>query len=191
MKKLVTLFMALILALGLCTLAETDETFFTQLEGLEWSFSSGAGAWSTDMRIRSDGSFSGEYHDSEMGESGKDYPYGTIYCCSFSGRLRLQEKVGENSWKVRIEELKPDESQEAEVIEEGIRFVAAVPYGLSEGDEMILFCPGTPLEELTEDMLMWAHQLGQENVTGELQNWFLYSEKNESGFVGERFDDML
>ena len=46
MKKLIALFLALILALGLCTFAETDEPFFAQLECLEWSFSSGAGAGS-------------------------------------------------------------------------------------------------------------------------------------------------
>ena len=96
MKKVFAWVMALALVLfaaGAC--AETEETFFETLAGLEWSFSSGVGGWSTDMRIEADGSFSGDFHDSEMGESADEYPYGTVYCCSFTGRMALMEQVDE------------------------------------------------------------------------------------------------
>ena len=184
MKKVFAwvLTMALVLfAAGAC--AETEETIFETLAGLEWSFSSGVGGWSTDMRIEADGSFSGDFHDSEMGESADEYPYGTVYCCSFTGRMALMEQVDEYAWKIRIEELRKDESQPAEDIDDGIRFVAAEPYGLSEGDEMILYRPGTPVSVLSEDMLLWAHVMDQENPPAELETWFLSSEQNDSGFV--------
>lgn len=167
--------------------AESADAIFERLDGLEWSFSSGAGGWSTDMRILPDGSFSGEFHDSEMGEFADEYPNGTVYGCSFTGQLSVIEQADENTWKLRVDALKVDESQPEEAIDDGIRFVYADPYGIVEGDEMALYQPGTPLEGFTEDMLMWAHLLGEERPA-ELENWFLYSEANDTGFVGYAVD---
>ena len=190
MKKQIALIVSLAILLGMAAFAE-NESIFAELESLEWSFSSGAGAWSTDMRILEDGSFTGEYHDSEMGESGKDYPEGTIYCSSFTGKMSFVEQVDENSMKIRIDELTVREEVGTEVIDSGIRFVIVEPFGLSQGDEMILYRPGTPINALTEDMQFWAHVQFADIPVTELKTWFLSSEKNESGFVGENYDDYV
>ncbi len=185
MKKWISLILALVLAAAFaCAGAEErTDTFFARLEGLEWTFSSGAGGWSTDMRILPDGTFSGEYHDSEMGETADAYPDGTVYCCSFTGRFSFVEQVNENTWKIHVDELKTDESAEKETIEDGMRFVYTEPYGISAGDDMLLYQPGTPVSVLSEDMQMWAHVFDNEDTIYELESWFLSSEKNQSGFV--------
>ena len=185
MRKIMLWFLCL--ALIPCAAAADDtaaDTVFESFGGMEWSFCSGAGGWSTDMRFLPDGSFSGEYHDSEMGESTDAYPGGTIYCCSFTGQMRVAEQVSETVWNVTVETLKTDSSQEEEAVDDGIRYVKAEPYGLSAGDRMTLYAPGTPLDAFTEDMLLWAHLMDPENRPDTLQDWFLYSEKNDSGFVG-------
>ena len=49
--------------------AETQpaaEFSFADLRRLQFRFSSGAGAWSTLLAVRPDGSFYGEYHDTDM-----------------------------------------------------------------------------------------------------------------------------
>lgn len=184
MKKAIAMLLGLALllaAVGAC--GETADTFFEQFEGQEWTFSSGAGAWSTDLRIQPDGSFSGEFHDSEMGESTDAYPDGTVYCCSFTGKMRVTEKASDFAWNVMVESLETDGTPNEESIDNGVRYVTAAPYGLSAGDQMLLFEPGTPLDTLTEDMQFWAHVLELETMTQKLDNWFLYSEKNDSGFV--------
>ena len=185
MKKITAWILSLILVLsaaGVC--AEADMTAFEEVTGVEWSFSSGVGGWSTDLRILPDGSFSGEYHDSEMGESADEYPNGTVYCCSFTGRMVPAGQKDEHTRILRIEELRVDESQEPETIDDGIRYVAAEPYGLSKGDEMLLYSPGTPVSILPEEMVFWTHVQDQENPSSVLETWFLSSEKNSSGFVG-------
>lgn len=154
---------------------------FARLAGLEWFFASGAGGWSTDLRIAEDGSFSGEFHDSEMGEAADDYPYGTVYCCSFTGQMTFVEYVDEHTWKLRVDRLVADEAVEA--IDDGIRYVPTEPYGIIEGDEMLLYLPGTSIDAFTDEMRIWAHLLGDDAPTT-LENWFLYSEQNDSGFVG-------
>ena len=190
MKKVFAWILALALCAA-CAFAEAEAPTLEALSGLEWSFSSGAGGWSTDMRIAEDGSFSGEFHDSEMGEIGEGYPDGTLYGCSFTGQLSILEQADEYAWKVRIDRLEMDGTPGDESIDEGIRFVTMEPYGISEGDEMLLYLPGTPVDALTEDMQMWAHIAFQEETTDALENWFMYSEANESGFVGyEAYDDV-
>ncbi len=187
MKKILAWMLSLALALSAtAAFAETSESVLDVMAELEWTFCSGVGAWSTDLRIRADGSFSGDFHDSEMGETGDGYPDGTVYGCCFSGRLSLVERVDDYAWKIRIDALTPDEGQVPEAIEDGIRYVTTEPYGLSEGDEMLLYRPGTPLDVFTEDMLLWTHVMDSGNPPAELDNWFLCSEKNDSGFVGYR-----
>ena len=117
-----------------CAQAEPAEDFFSQFEGMEWCFSSGAGGWSTDLRIFPDGSFSGEYHDSEMGESEEAYPDGTVYYCNFTGRLSMTGQVDQDTWKIRVESLAETPVQEKETIADGLRLVYSEPYGISEGD---------------------------------------------------------
>ena len=191
MKKALAWLLTLALALcaaGAC--AEEEALTFESLAGLEWSFSSGAGGWSTEMRLDAEGAFSGEFHDSEMGEMDDAYPHGTLYGCSFTGRFTPPEPVDEYSWVVRVDSLTIDGTVGEESIDDGIRYVTTDPYGISEGDEMRLFRPGTPVDMLNEDMQMWAHLLWQEEAPTELEDWFLYSAANESGFVGYSLDDM-
>ena len=66
---------------------------FENLADRVFYFSSGAGAWFTELRIRSDGSFEGLYQDADMGVTGDGYPNGTLYYCEFSGRFDQLEKV--------------------------------------------------------------------------------------------------
>ena len=183
MKKILACALALAIMLVMAAGAEQAPSF-EAMGDIEWTFSSGAGGWSTDLRIRADGSFSGAFHDSEIGESGEGYPFGTVYTCSFTGRMSLAGQAGENCWRIRIDALTPDQGQ-AETIEDGVRYVAAAPYGLSAGDEMLLYAPGTPVSALSNDMAYWAHIWLQDEPSAALETWFLWSELNGSGFVGE------
>ena len=56
---------------------EKTEEIFGKLPS-EFVFSSGAGAWATILNIESDGTFTGEYHDSDID---------TVWICEFSGKF--------------------------------------------------------------------------------------------------------
>ena len=185
MKNVFALFVVFaLLVSGIGAFAEASAQSFEQLAELEWSFSSGVGGWSTEMRIAADGSFSGNYHDSEMGEAADDYPKGSVYVCAFTGQMTGLEQVDARTWRVQIESVTPDEAPGHETIDDGLRFVTAEPYGVNAGDEMMIYLPGTPIEGFTEDMRMWAHLMGEDDPAATLEDWFLYSRKNEAGFVG-------
>ena len=181
MKKTIAMILCMILLAAAGTCHAEDETVFSTLAGMEWCFCSGAGGWSSDMIIQADGSFVCDYHDSDMGDTGDAYPDGTLYFATFRGRMSLVEQVDEKTWTIRIDELQKDPGEEQ--ILDGIRYVPEEYCGLSEGDVMTLYAPGTPVSALSDDMQLWAGIMFQENKD-ELENWFLGSEANDSGFVG-------
>ena len=128
-------------------------------ENMRFYFLSGAGGWSTDLKLNQNGTFIGEYHDSEMGENGMDYPNGTVYVCSFTGKFEHFEKLNEHSYKMILTEIETDHAVGEEWIENDIRFVASEPYGLHGGDreatDFILYLPDTPIEQVSEEFLSW------------------------------------
>lgn len=75
---------------------------FSDLSDRVFYFSSGAGAWFTELRIRGDGSFEGHYQDADMGDAGDDYPNGTLYYCDFYGTFDQLEKLDDFTYKMRL-----------------------------------------------------------------------------------------
>ena len=58
----------------------------------DFVFSSGAGAWGTFLTLDADGSFTGGYNDSDMGDTGEGYPHGKNYYCEFQGNSGILRK---------------------------------------------------------------------------------------------------
>lgn len=193
MKKkismLVFLMVAALLAAAMAGAEAAQAPTLETLSEYDWSFMSGAGGWATYIRINPDGSFTGDYHDSEMGETGDDYPYGTIYGCVFHGQLTLGEQVSDYAWSVHVDAVEMDEGQVPESIEDGTRYMTIEPYGLTAGNDMLLFLPGTPVDELPEEFLLWAHLIGSDET--ELPNYGLYDEAADTGFIAEEPFEVL
>ena len=78
---------------------------FADVAELEFYFSSGAGGWRTVLYIHDDGSFEGEFSDSDMGSNGNDYPNGTVYYSEFSGAFTEPEPVDTYTWRFQIDHL--------------------------------------------------------------------------------------
>lgn len=124
-------------------------------EVTEFTFTSGAGAWSTSIRVSPDGSFSGEYHDSEMGLSDVEFPKGSVYICSFRGVFGNIEKIDDYSYRMILTDLDMYETPGEEWIEDGIKYIASTPYGIDGGREFIFYLPETPVGDVDEEFLTW------------------------------------
>ena len=150
-----------------------------------FTFSSGAGGWSTDISLGTDGTFVGGYHDSDMGTSDDDYPNGTVYYCNFSGRLEIVQKLDEYSYALKLASLEKEKSKE--FIEDGIRYVPSEAYGMEKGKNYILYLPDTPLDGLNEEFLMWwpGRYDMQDQQRATLGYYGLYNQDMEYGFFGE------
>lgn len=115
-------------------------------ETLEMRFSSGAGAWATMLTLNPDGSFVGDYLDTNVGEQN---------VCQFHGRFGKVEKLTENAWLLTLGELELDTGhdvgEEWYVTDEygTVRYISREPYGfngegwkvLEPGAQFILYSP--------------------------------------------------
>ena len=166
---------------------DIDDLKFADLEGRVFCFASGAGAWSTEVLIYFDGSFSGYHRDTDMGDKGPDYPNGTFYSCSFSGRFSSLTKTGDYEYSMKCETLTQEGTPEEERIgEDGIRYITSSPYGFDDADMFSLYLPGKKTSELPEAFLSWA---GMPRATDfsdvdVIDFWGLYNTASELGFSG-------
>ena len=163
---------------------ETDAYILPEALPLELLYSSGAGAWGTALTLERDGSFTGEYHDSEMGEQGEGYPHGTVYISSFSGRFSDIEQLDGSTWSMTLASLTFDGEVGSEYIEDEIRCVVSAPAGLTEGETYILRAPETLLEGLSGSLLSWWPDNWQREKLGldTLGRWCLEYVSDGSGF---------
>lgn len=165
-------------------LPEAEERLsFTELKDLQFVFSSGAGGWATLLTVDEDGGFSGEWYDGEMGETGEDYPNGTMYRSEFTGTFARPEKVNEYTWSMRILEMSYTEAVGKEEILDGVRYCYGEAYGLEGAEELLIYLPGAPLNELPEEFRVWVdYALQTAGAEAELPFYGLYNEAKQNGF---------
>ncbi len=165
--------------------APAASAIFEELTGKTFYFTSGAGAWLTSLHISADGSFTGEFHDSDMGDTGPGYPGGTVYLCPFSGTFGFISKVNDYEYVMKLTSLQTDESP-GMIIEDGVRYIIQKePYGLNDADEFRIYLPGRSTKDLPKPFLEWVsmpHAWGNQ-IPATLPFWGLYNVGGEMGFT--------
>ena len=183
MKKLMILILTALLLMSFAGAENSDaDDLFTQIEGLTFEFFSGVGAWSTELTVGENGAFTGNFHDSEMGETGEGYPDGTLYGCTFHGQFSDPERIDEYSWNVQIS-VEPDEGQIPETTEDNIRYVTTAPYGVEKAKTVTFYLPGTPVDRLPEDFMIWSHLEEIAPEATEIPYYAFWNEEEEAGFI--------
>ena len=148
------------------------------LPDLGMYFASGVGGWGTELSLSGNGTFTGEYSDSDMGDTGYDYPNGTCYVCNFKGRFKV---TGIDTYRITLElaALKTMKEMDSQWITGGVRYIASSAYGLDGGEEFILYTPRTPVSILPEDVYYWA---GEVPESGTLNCYVLYCPEAGTAF---------
>lgn len=163
---------------------EQEEFSFSHIKNLEFEFSSGAGGWRTMLVIRGDGSFSGEYFDSDMGTIGDGYPAGTAYLCDFSGKFTKPVKVNEYTYSMEIAEIEYEQETGTEEIRDEMLYRYTDPYGLSGAKNILIYLPGAPLSELPEEFRSWiGHYDLADTEDAALTFYALNNENEQQGFI--------
>lgn len=170
--------------------ASSDESaeLFKELSDWNFEFSSGAGAWSTELKIEADGSFTGSYHDSDMGTTGEGYPDGTVYLCNFSGKFAPVQKVNDYTYKTKLEKLESKEKEGKEELADGMKFVYSTPYGLAEAEDIYIYTKGAPADKLPQEYQDWV--MFPLDGAKTLPFYGLYNEKEQLGFYSWDASDL-
>ncbi len=165
----------------------TSEALDFPKEPLELLFASGAGGWGSRLVLNPDGSFTGDYQDTEMGSRTEEYPNGTCYVSVFEGRFTEINQICDYAWSMKLADLKTKREPEETWIEEGIRYIASQAHGISGGETFVLYGPGTPADELPGDCRSWWPNAYDWRM-GEMENlqgWALCNRELGVGFFSD------
>lgn len=167
------------------TEVEEDGFTFADVAKKEFYFASGAGAWCTVLYIDEDGTFEGNYHDSDMGDTSDGYPNGTLYYCEFEGEFTKPEKVNDYTYKFQIKDISFANKPGTQEIIDEILYVYSDAYGLENAKDIYMYLPGAPISELPEAYIDWVRMTwgyDDEGKPAELPFYGLYNVAQEEGF---------
>lgn len=125
-------------------LTSNAATFPTK--SLELLYASGAGGWGTYLTLQPDGSFTGDYGDSDAD---------TRYECKFEGRFTNMHQISDYCWAMTLGEVTIEKEKGTTWTEDGIHYIAAGPHGVSEGTDFLLYAPGTPVDVIPASCRDW------------------------------------
>ena len=164
-----------------------DGSTFEEATGghpLSFYFASGVGGWGTELVLETDGSFTGSYHDSDMGDSRA--PNGVCYTSVFSGKFDGLTKVDDFTYEMQLAELETEREPGEEWEEDGVLYIASEPYGLDNPGTFCLYVPGAPTADLPEEFCNWIKMpRAWEEMPPTLDIYGLYNVNAEEGFGAE------
>lgn len=149
----------------------------------EFVFSSGAGGWATEITLNADGTFSGQYHDSEMGDTGNQYPDGTVYISNFNGKFTTPKQVNEYKYSMKLDYLNIEGTIGDEYYENNQRYIISEPYGFDDADEFMLYLPGIAMSDLPEGFISWLYAFIDVQTTEILPCYGIYNVGGKEGFI--------
>lgn len=113
-----------------------------------WTFSSGAGAWSTELHINPDGSFYGYYNDFNSSEEYESF---------FNGTFSNIQKCDSHSYSMVVADLTVNGVVGFQYRQGDALHTITEPYGIAKGDVWNVFLPGANQSLLSREHLSWLH----------------------------------
>jgi len=129
---------------------EIVELTFEELSKRRFEFCSGAGGWAENFTIEADGSFTGEFHDSDMGSR-------TYYYSAYSGHFTNLTKIDDYTYQMTLADIAYEDTVGTEEIVDEVLYVYTGSYCLGETDTFTIYLPGTPLDNLSEEICRWIY----------------------------------
>ncbi|MGO5435013.1 hypothetical protein [Enterococcus cecorum] len=156
-------------------------TILDTLVGKNFVFSSGSGGWGSSLSIGPNGTFSGDYHDSDMGSTGPGYPGGTISESKVSGQFTRPHQVSPTLYEVDIENLQYEKPVGSSEIKENRKYEYSEAYGISKNHRMAIYLPGTPISSMPEELRLYSYGLISEDsqtlpvyvIQGDMEGFFI------------------
>lgn len=162
---------------------------FADVEGREFYFSSGAGGWYEVLYIHGDGTFSGHFQDSDMGETGDGYPNGTLYYSEYTGSFTEPRQLDETTWTFQIDSIQYANQAGTEEVKDGTCYVYTDSYGLGEAKDLKLYLPGADIAGLPEEYRKWVGYYDPEKLEEtKLPFYGLYNVNNQTGFSSYTYE---
>ena len=127
-----------------------------------YSFSGGAGAWYTSLKVSEDGTFSGHFQDANFGDQGDGYPNGTVEVADFTGRFSSIEKQSDGTYLLECDAaaLKLVGTPGESTIKDGTRYhnAEAEATGMSPCGAFSGYPEGTQISLMPSETVDWLRR---------------------------------
>lgn len=149
--------------------------------GNNFYFASGVGAWSTEMLLKPDGTFTGTYFDHDASAT---YPGGEIAWCEFSGSFTNFKYIDSHTWRMTLSSLKMKHKPGTQWVSNGTHYTASTPYGIEGGKTFYLYTPGYKTSSLPEAAYGWVNS-EKFKLNSTLNFYVLYNADAENAFSSD------
>lgn len=140
----------------------------------EFTFASGGGAWQTTLTLQDDGSFTGEYTDSNPGE---------CFISRFHGKFSEPQSSEPYVYTAKIESLELEQHTGVRYVKDGVQYITCEPYGLNESDIIYIYLPGTMIDNLPSEVLVSMNAFGYDRDADKLSHFAIYDQNQGAGFL--------
>lgn len=164
MKRLLPVLLLLMIAVSLVSCGSNDSLLPKDMDP-EFYYTSGAGAWYTELILNADGSFEGTYNDSEGDK---------VYTAEFTGKFGDIKQINDYTYSMTLTELNTERPAGEEWTQGEVHYIASAPNGLLIGAEYVLYTPDAPTAELSDDFLSWHPLNIDKESSRELDCYALY-----------------
>ncbi len=137
--------------------AVPSEFSFADIDGVDFIYASGVGAWGTTLTIYTDGTFSGEYSNWSIGAADETHPRGEYEYCEFTGNFSEPTKIDDYTYSATVEYINQTYETGISEIKDEVLYNYTDPVGIGVGDEFMFYLPGTPIEELPDSYVSWKY----------------------------------
>ena len=173
----------------------TDSEIYSMFAG-SYTFTSGAGFWSTFLELKPEGTFTGEFHDTNMGERGEGYD-ATVYYSKFSGYFENPRKINAYTYSFELGNIAYENEPETEEIGNpydndstaNLLIKYSTAYGLDGSTKTVYaYTPSAPVAKLPKGFMSWIGHLREQSLRDkpELSYKCLYAVEPEYGWIGSK-----
>ena len=162
-------------------------------------YDAGEGAWSTELTLHRDGTFSGSYRDYNVSSAdpaleeyfNAELPNGIYSKCDFIGRFGNIRKISDVEYAMDLEELTYLQAPHVLEVVDGALVDSAEAYGLSRAEEVRLYLPGRTTADFSLGVQERLKRLsGVSDLPVVLDRWCLYNCEEGTTFLGSTADDL-
>ncbi|KWZ75924.1 hypothetical protein CYJ33_03200 [Alloscardovia omnicolens] len=153
----------------------------------EYAFSSGAGTWATMMTLNSDGTFSGDFHDSDMGATGHGYPNGMRSESIFTGKFSNLRKIDENTFVATVASLNVSDTIGRQYVEYGVLITITEVYGMKQGRTAVFARQGRTASDIGEEAKIWIYSITGQELGTTLPRTSIFIRDNHSDTLSKGY----
>ena len=161
----------------------TENNIFESLPE-RFIFTTGAGGWRTEINLKKDGTFTGQFIDYELMMK-------QVTISEFNGKFNDVKKIDEYTYSMRLEYLNLIKGEP--YYQNGLQYIydtSTCPYGLDNANDFMIYLPGISIANLPQDFINWTTgHISAKSLQKVLPDGYygIYNVGGKEGFIG-KFD---